>query len=233
MPVNTVASAGRPSASRLSVAGPPDQVRGLSTSVPSSAVARPDARSMPRTGRALQVPTREGGLSRWPPAKAGSSGAQRRNRTADTGIFNPLLYRLSYLGRSKEGGRLALVRGVSSSGRQGRGRSGRLLAQAKRPARNKLAFLRRSIPARGVARRSHTPGMFAPRALRAGRLEAGRRSVYFPPVAKSRWRGSADSARFWGPDRQFIRFELRPRLATWPGRATGLAGICRLAVICS
>ena len=25
-------------------------------------------------------------------------GAQRRNRTADTGIFNPLLYRLSYLG---------------------------------------------------------------------------------------------------------------------------------------
>ncbi|CAI8875048.1 hypothetical protein EMIT0P43_30080 [Pseudomonas jessenii] len=28
-----------------------------------------------------------------------SNGAQRRNRTADTGIFNPLLYRLSYLGR--------------------------------------------------------------------------------------------------------------------------------------
>ena len=27
-------------------------------------------------------------------------GAQRRNRTADTGIFNPLLYRLSYLGES-------------------------------------------------------------------------------------------------------------------------------------
>ena len=25
-------------------------------------------------------------------------GAQRQNRTADTGIFNPLLYRLSYLG---------------------------------------------------------------------------------------------------------------------------------------
>ncbi len=25
-------------------------------------------------------------------------GAQGRNRTADTGIFNPLLYRLSYLG---------------------------------------------------------------------------------------------------------------------------------------
>ena len=30
-----------------------------------------------------------------------------------------------------------------------------------------------------VARRSHTPGMLAPRALRAGRLDAGRRSVYF------------------------------------------------------
>jgi hypothetical protein len=26
-------------------------------------------------------------------------GAQRRNRTADTRIFNPLLYRLSYLGK--------------------------------------------------------------------------------------------------------------------------------------
>ena len=26
-------------------------------------------------------------------------GAQGRNRTADTGIFNPLLYRLSYLGK--------------------------------------------------------------------------------------------------------------------------------------
>jgi hypothetical protein len=29
------------------------------------------------------------------------SGAQRRNRTADTGIFNPLLYQLSYLGKSE------------------------------------------------------------------------------------------------------------------------------------
>ena len=28
-------------------------------------------------------------------------GAQGRNRTADTGIFNPLLYRLSYLGKKK------------------------------------------------------------------------------------------------------------------------------------
>ena len=29
------------------------------------------------------------------------SGAQGRNRTADTGIFNPLLYQLSYLGKSE------------------------------------------------------------------------------------------------------------------------------------
>ena len=29
-------------------------------------------------------------------------GAQGRNRTADTGIFNPLLYQLSYLGKSEE-----------------------------------------------------------------------------------------------------------------------------------
>ena len=33
----------------------------------------------------------------------GASGAQGRNRTADTGIFNPLLYRLSYLGAKSEG----------------------------------------------------------------------------------------------------------------------------------
>ena len=29
------------------------------------------------------------------------NGAQGRNRTADTGIFNPLLYRLSYLGKKE------------------------------------------------------------------------------------------------------------------------------------
>ncbi len=28
----------------------------------------------------------------------GGGGAQGRNRTTDTGIFNPLLYQLSYLG---------------------------------------------------------------------------------------------------------------------------------------
>ena len=30
--------------------------------------------------------------------KQGKNGAQGRNRTADTRIFNPLLYQLSYLG---------------------------------------------------------------------------------------------------------------------------------------
>ena len=29
-----------------------------------------------------------------------ASGAQSRNRTSDTGIFSPLLYQLSYLGKS-------------------------------------------------------------------------------------------------------------------------------------
>ncbi len=29
------------------------------------------------------------------------NGAQRRNRTTDTWIFSPLLYRLSYLGKKK------------------------------------------------------------------------------------------------------------------------------------
>ncbi len=35
------------------------------------------------------------------PQKAADRGAQGRNRTADTGIFNPLLYQLSYLGRRR------------------------------------------------------------------------------------------------------------------------------------
>ena len=30
-------------------------------------------------------------------------GAQNRNRTSDTGIFSPLLYRLSYLGKNQAG----------------------------------------------------------------------------------------------------------------------------------
>ncbi len=34
--------------------------------------------------------------------EAFDDGAQGRNRTADTGIFNPLLYQLSYLGKSEE-----------------------------------------------------------------------------------------------------------------------------------
>jgi hypothetical protein len=53
-----------------------------------------------------------------------TAGAQGRNRTADTRIFNPLLYRLSYLGgcgdvrrgrrTSSEGGKIAGCVGVSS-----------------------------------------------------------------------------------------------------------------------
>ena len=31
----------------------------------------------------------------------GRTNAQSRNRTSDTGIFSPLLYRLSYLGKKK------------------------------------------------------------------------------------------------------------------------------------
>jgi hypothetical protein len=37
-------------------------------------------------------------------------GAQRRNRTTDTRIFNPLLYRLSYLGLAIQVLRLSLIR---------------------------------------------------------------------------------------------------------------------------
>ena len=53
----------------------------------------------------IAMSTRQKGLNRQKsgaPRKVlilkGIIGAQRQNRTADTGIFNPLLYRLSYLG---------------------------------------------------------------------------------------------------------------------------------------
>ena len=36
-------------------------------------------------------------------AMRGGNGAQGRNRTTDTRIFNPLLYQLSYLGKSASG----------------------------------------------------------------------------------------------------------------------------------
>ena len=62
---------------------------------------------------------------------------------------------------------------------------GGLAGLAERPPRNNQAFRRRSIPARGVARRSDTPGILASRALRAGRLDAGTRSGYFAADAKS------------------------------------------------
>lgn len=42
-------------------------------------------------------------------------GAQEQNRTADTGIFSPLLYRLSYLGvNSKRMGLYVFCPGMSS-----------------------------------------------------------------------------------------------------------------------
>ena len=37
-------------------------------------------------------------MKREEPKELGICGAQRRNRTADTGLFRALLYRLSYLG---------------------------------------------------------------------------------------------------------------------------------------
>ena len=44
-------------------------------------------------------------ITMTPPAglSVGIAGAQGRNRTTDTRIFSPLLYRLSYLGMPSEG----------------------------------------------------------------------------------------------------------------------------------
>jgi len=36
------------------------------------------------------------------PTKSDDYGGQGRNRTADTGIFNPLLYQLSYLAKREQ-----------------------------------------------------------------------------------------------------------------------------------
>ncbi len=52
------------------------------------------------TNRSTVAPTE----SKKPRKNRGQRSAQRRNRTADTGIFNPLLYQLSYLG-GRAGGR--------------------------------------------------------------------------------------------------------------------------------
>ncbi len=43
---------------------------------------------------------------------APGNGAQGRNRTSDTRIFNPLLYQLSYLGIWAAGRRLPKARGL-------------------------------------------------------------------------------------------------------------------------
>src|SRR3546814_18458566 len=50
-----------------------------------------------------------------------SDGGQGRNRTADTGIFNPLLYRLSYLAELRH----------PVAGRAGHDSDPRILAQAQ------------------------------------------------------------------------------------------------------
>ncbi len=52
------------------------------------------------------------------PSHQDGLGAQRQNRTADTGIFSPLLYRLSYLGKKSTGlatGRMATQKGLEPS----------------------------------------------------------------------------------------------------------------------
>ncbi len=45
-------------------------------------------------------------------------GAQARNRTADTGIFNPLLYQLSYLGGCSRGAEITLEPGTVKTARK-------------------------------------------------------------------------------------------------------------------
>src|SRR5882762_536010 len=49
----------------------------------------------------------------------GSYGAQGRNRTTDTGIFSPLLYRLSYLGKGSRGASVCRARTGQSRSKDG------------------------------------------------------------------------------------------------------------------
>ena len=51
--------------------------------------------NIPNPFRTLRSAQYAAGLLHPPPLAEG--GGQRQNRTADTGIFNPLLYQLSYL----------------------------------------------------------------------------------------------------------------------------------------
>ena len=80
---------------------------------------------LPYHARACGVPTgagtdetmRKNGPAqpgRWRADKgsSGGDGGQGRNRTADTGIFNPLLYRLSYLAEAMEGAALQAKPGI-------------------------------------------------------------------------------------------------------------------------
>jgi hypothetical protein len=93
----------------------------------SAGMSRMTMRKPSRRRTAAPVPQRR--WKRWTDSEAstaplepgkftGPDGAQGRNRTADTGIFSPLLYQLSYLGapdatdgRAKRGRTLAPIAG--------------------------------------------------------------------------------------------------------------------------
>ena len=68
-----------------------------------SATPRPTAAILSRTVR----PTTSG-VSSQNRYREQMSGAQSRNRTSDTRIFNPLLYQLSYLGTLAKGVNLSV-----------------------------------------------------------------------------------------------------------------------------
>ncbi len=65
----------------------------------------PLARSVSSFGRIIERSSMESPVpeKQKPSHRLGSlnSGARTRNRTKDTGIFNPLLYRLSYPGNAQ------------------------------------------------------------------------------------------------------------------------------------
>lgn len=65
------------------------------------------------------------------------NGAEGRNRTADTGIFSPLLYRLSYLGTHPYG----LGKSGDAYGTAGRGLSSALMPGAGRVGRPAAPYI--------------------------------------------------------------------------------------------
>jgi len=96
-------------------------------------------------------------LKQKTPRKAGSSRAQGQNRTADTGIFNPLLYQLSYLGVRPEP-RRANVLGEALESRKTRAKRVAKVGGAPRfsngPWRRAVRDDRRGSPAAGRSRGS-------------------------------------------------------------------------------